>query len=90
MVFLSPVCEPEVGKQRLGAAACLEQTQRGRRKKFTGRDSPGCPVVKTLCVQSRGRRFDPWSGNRDPTSYVVWPKKTKFMEHLENMHVFHL
>ena len=68
----------------MGAAACLEQTQRGRRKKFTGRDSPGCPVVKTLCVQSRGRRFDPWSGNRDPTSYVVWPKKTKFMEHLEN------
>ena len=26
-------------------------------------DFPGDPVVKTLCSQFRGPRFDPWSGN---------------------------
>ena len=26
-------------------------------------DFPGGPVIKTLCFQCRGRRFDPWSGN---------------------------
>ena len=24
---------------------------------------PGCPVVKTLCFQCKGREFDPWVGN---------------------------
>ena len=22
-----------------------------------------------------GPRFDPWSGNQDPASYMAWPKK---------------
>ena len=26
-------------------------------------DFPAGPVVKTLCVQCRGPRFNPWSGN---------------------------
>ena len=25
-------------------------------------DFPGGPVVKTLCFQYKGHRFDPWSG----------------------------
>ena len=24
-----------------------------------------------------GTGFDPWLGNQDPTSHVVWPKKKK-------------
>ena len=27
------------------------------------RDSPGSPVVKTLCLHCKGHRFDPWLGN---------------------------
>ena len=30
------------------------------------RDFPGGPVVKTLCSQSRGPGFDPWSENEIP------------------------
>lgn len=33
------------------------------------RDFLGGPVVKTLCFQTRGWRFDPWSGN--PTFHVA-------------------
>ena len=25
----------------------------------------------------QGSRFDSWSGNKDPKSYVAWPKKKK-------------
>ena len=32
------------------------------------RDSPGGPGVKTLCSQSRGHRFDPWSGKIQHTA----------------------
>lgn len=32
---------------------------------------PGDPVVKTLCFQHRGRRFDHWSRNQVPTCCVV-------------------
>ena len=33
-------------------------------KKKEGKwDFPGSAVVKTLCFQCRGRRFNPWSGN---------------------------
>ena len=27
------------------------------------REFPGGPVVRTLCFQCRGHRFDPWLGN---------------------------
>ena len=30
-----------------------------------------------LCSQCRGFRFDPWSGNKDPTCHRVWTKKKK-------------
>ena len=39
------------------------------------RDFPGGPVVKTPGFQCRGRGFNPWSGNKDPTSCMVRPKK---------------
>ena len=39
-----------------------------------GWDFPGGPVVKTPHFQCKGHRFDPWSGNQDPTCRVVWPK----------------
>ena len=43
------------------------------------RDLPGGPVVKTLRFHCRGRRFDPWSGNQDPTCLGVWQiNKTTF------------
>ena len=32
-------------------------------------------MVKTPCFQCRGCRFDPWSGNSDPTHLKVQPKK---------------
>ena len=34
-------------------------------------------VVKTLCSQYRGHRFNPWLRNCDPTCCVVWAKKKK-------------
>ena len=30
-----------------------------------------------LCFHCRGYRFNPWLGNRDPPSHVVWPKIIK-------------
>lgn len=36
---------------------------------------PGCPVVRTPRIHSRGDGFDPWSGTKDPTCPVLWPKK---------------
>ena len=34
-------------------------------------------VIKTLCFQYRGHRFNPWLRNCDPTCCVVWAKKKK-------------
>ena len=31
-------------------------------QKITAGDCPGGPAVKTLCPQSRGHRFNSWSG----------------------------
>ena len=36
------------------------------------RDFPGGPMVKAL--QCRGRQFNPWPGNYDPTSHATEPK----------------
>ena len=41
------------------------------------REFPGRPVIRTLCFHSRGPRFDRWSGNQDPASYVTALKKEK-------------
>ena len=38
--------------------------------KFTG-----CPVVKTQGFHCCGLGFDPWSGNEDPASRAMQPKK---------------
>ena len=35
---------------------------------------PGGSVVKTPFFQCREHRFNPWSGNRDPTCPTMWPK----------------
>ena len=35
------------------------------------RDFPGGPVVKTAHFQCRRCRFDPWSGNEDPTYHMA-------------------
>ena len=40
-------------------------------------DLPGSPVVKTLHFHYRGYRFDPLSGNYDPTWRAAGPKKKK-------------
>ena len=44
------------------------------RKLYAG-DPPGRPLVRTLSSDCRGS--SPWSGNLDPTSYMVQPKKKK-------------
>ena len=51
---------------------------------FNG-EFPGSPVVKTLHFQCRGHRFDPWSGNNDPTCHQAGsatppPKKKMVLE----------
>ena len=43
------------------------------------RNFPAGPVVKTSCVQCRGRRFKPWLGNEDPTCHRAWSKSKKYM-----------
>ena len=42
-------------------------------------DLPGGPVAKSLCYQCRGPKFDPWSGNPDPsaTAQTQCSKKKK-------------
>ena len=37
-------------------------------------DFPGGPEVKTPHFHYREYRFDPWSGNQDPTCCLVWPE----------------
>ena len=38
---------------------------------------PEGPVVRIPCFHGRGHRFDSWSGNQDPTSCAMPPKKKK-------------
>ena len=40
-------------------------------------DLPGSPVVKTLSFQYKGRGFNPWLGNKDPTCCIAKKKKKK-------------
>ena len=40
-------------------------------------DFCGGPGVKTTCFQRRECRFNPGSGNYDPTSHTAWPKSKK-------------
>ena len=44
------------------------------RKLYAG-DPPGRPLVRTLSSDCRGP--SPWSGNLDPTSYMVQPKNKR-------------
>ena len=36
-------------------------------------DLPAGPVAKTLHFQCRGLGFNLWSGNWDPTYWMMWP-----------------
>ena len=45
------------------------------------RDFSGGPVVKTRHFPCRRCRFNPCSGNREPMSHTVWPKKNRKKEH---------
>ena len=50
-------------------------------------DFPSGPVVKTLCFQGRGHRFNPWMRNREPTCCEVRSeskkkKKRKYFEEI--------
>ena len=45
-------------------------------------DFPGSPVVKIISVLCKGRGFDLWLGNWDPTCLAARPKKKKRKEHL--------
>ena len=40
-------------------------------------DLPGSPVVKTLSFQYKGRGFNPWLGNKDPTCCIAKKKKKR-------------
>ena len=46
-------------------------------KAGNGCDLPSNPVVKFLHFHCREHRFDPWLGDLDATSHVVWPKGEK-------------
>ena len=46
-------------------------------KKMPSGGFPGGPVVRALSFHCRGHWFDPWSGNSDPTSRAVRPKRKK-------------
>ena len=37
----------------------------------------GGPLITSWSFHLKGPGFSPWSGNRDPTSCIVWPKKKK-------------
>ena len=41
------------------------------------RGIPGCTAARTLCSHCWGPRFNVWSGNKHPTSHMVWPKRKK-------------
>ena len=45
------------------------------------RDFSGGPVVKTRHFPCRRCGFNPCSGNREPMSHTVWPKKNRKKEH---------
>ena len=38
---------------------------------------PGGPAVKILCFCCTGHRFNPWSGNEDPTNFALQLKNKK-------------
>ena len=38
---------------------------------------PGDPAVRTLRFHCREAGFSPWSGNKDPASHAVRPRKGK-------------
>ena len=46
-------------------------------KKIYTSDFLDCPRLKTLGFECRGRRFDSWSGNKDPTGRTLRPKNKK-------------
>ena len=37
-------------------------------------------MVRALCYHCQGLGFNPWSGNRDPTSHVAQPKNEKYKQ----------
>lgn len=57
--------------------ASVHPAHPGTKNKLRPWDFPGHPVVTALSFRCRERKFDPWSGNRDPASRVVQPKKLK-------------
>ena len=55
----------------------------GRDEKNTTTDFPGGPMDETPCSQSRGPRFDPWSGNWIPhASTKILHSTTKKVSHV--------
>ena len=42
--------------------------------KVVGWEFSGGPVIRTLTFYCREHRFNPWLGNWDPMSWVVWQK----------------
>ena len=56
------------------AAAFSRRTWSPGLKRNSG-DLPGSPGVETPRFQCRGSRFDPWSGNSEPTCHVAQQKK---------------
>ena len=46
-----------------------------------------CSRVRTLCLQCRGHRFNPWLGNKDPIYHMVRPKNKKCSGEMEEKRI---
>ena len=48
--------------------------QKKKKRKKAMKEFSGSPMVRTSHSRCQGPRFDPWSGNEDPTSHKTWLK----------------
>lgn len=69
---LSPACEPS-RQTEVGSSSSWSR-HKGGEKKIHGKDSSGCPVVKTLCVKVGGAGSIPGQEQR---SHKLWVCETK-------------
>ena len=62
---------------QLCVCVCVCWQGKIKMKKIYTSDFLDCPRLKTLGFECRGRRFDSWSGNKDPTGRTLQPKNKK-------------
>ena len=56
-------CSLDCGNGIVGIYVCVQIPKINTLKMHNFGDFPGGPVTKTSHVQTKGLRFDPWSGN---------------------------